>query len=329
LKLTERHLVNALVGLCKVTRFWPSDLHNLGYKVHSIEQPFSNSKGVGITPDVILSNFKRNYAFVTECKSGGYVKQGQIDKYPHVTGRDVQVKALVASDDPTIFKADVMVFCVGERWPTIRLDLEENGWKWPVVGLFLGEKIQLLLNVVGEPDTDIRLRDGIPLSRSQRIPTHYVPIMSSHSTDYEIAALILPELVSRLRQGNEQFSVFELCEQLFQDMWEVIDPTEQSKIRGRVGDILHAASRAHFQGVLTRVTGSKTDIWRLTTPNDQKTEMSFYRGLRSRSRRFLEQLRRGGRRLDAQYTQLTPEDVQKEIERRQADAGHHSSGGPS
>jgi hypothetical protein len=330
LTLTERHLVNAIVGLCKATKFWPRDLHDLGYKVHSIEQAFTNSQGTPVTPDIIVVSEPRNHAIVFECKSGGYVKASQIEKYPHITDRDINVKALVPTSDPGGFRADVAIFCLEEKFPSVRVDLETEAWPCPVIGLAPQKSITLLMNAIREFETDARFRNGIQLTSQHRIPTHYVPLMSSHATDYEVASSIMPHLVATLRQGITEFTVLDLCIQVFKDMWDVIDPAEQQKMGHRVSTVLTLASKTDMRSTLKRLQGTKLDQrWTMETPADPKNDLAFYRGLRARTRRLLERLRKGGSKLDNHYTQLTPEDVMNELERRSRNESDDPQGSPS
>jgi hypothetical protein len=93
--LNELEQINAVVGLTMKIEGWPSTLADLGYVLDRIElkfkipDPTRPGLSIYINPDLLFVSDVRNLSLITELKSGRFQDFEQLDRFMHITPKDL------------------------------------------------------------------------------------------------------------------------------------------------------------------------------------------------------------------------------------------------
>lgn len=86
---THTLLINMVIGMCEESKDWPHPLHDLWYRVKSIERVLITKRGERATPDLVIVSKKTHHVLVIECKSKNRVNAEQDRRYGDLEARSV------------------------------------------------------------------------------------------------------------------------------------------------------------------------------------------------------------------------------------------------
>jgi hypothetical protein len=205
--------VNAIIGLLKRDRQWPSALYELGYRLTMIEQPII-VPGVGtVEVDTICLNRVKNHAILWECKAGRTLGEKQARVYSAIKAEDVQRTGNVTFPRPDSATIDVVYCCLSENAKGISESFQQLALALPVISL--GNKAELFSGQIRAVDVQKRFMAGIDLPPLEDVPRFL--LANTQTPKVDLARLLFPTLVSLLRKQVGKVSVRLVLEETFND----------------------------------------------------------------------------------------------------------------
>lgn len=287
-------LLNGFVGFANRLAGWPDFLSKEGYILYWVGPSYMLSDGRKVNPDLLFVSARLNHSLIVECKSGVTADAAQLQTLRATTKDDLIHKAQVTFQAPHTATFDIAIGCYSQHSTALTKTLDKAGLVFPllVIDCSAGQ-VSLRDGVLNSKPISALLEKGVELD-SDYWPVQFIPYDET-SDDAEIAACIIPNIVSTMRSGAPHLDVTDIL----RDTCPVSDrlhPTEETQIARRVRSVLRSAASGEFRGLLRPIGGGRYhDKWLVS--DSIKTggipKRVGPRSLNKRTSDFISRLRKG------------------------------------
>ena len=293
---THAHLTSAVIHMCIPTQAWPSDLHDAGYRLYWVERKIRVTTDKHVVVDLYLYASNWNHALLFECKAGANIDDDQLDRFQHLSSRNVIEDGRVGADLST-FTYDVCYVCFGEYSERIAKGLTGTGF--PLLALF-ERQMCLIGGSFTHSHTAKIFSSAIPLDR-HKTPTGFFPFDLS-SPRFKVADVVITQLIAYMARNEGIFEtrmMLDKCHPLLSKF----DPRAISQLTRIVNEVLREASQNEFRAYVRRSGGSRggqATGWEIVdSPNryPEPTRTNRWKGLRTAKAALIERLRTGEERI--------------------------------
>lgn len=219
--------LNLIIAMCQGDSQVPRVLHDNGYMVWWVEQPFRSSDDSVVKPEILTASSHVRHAIMWEWKSGGNLDQGQLGRYLAVRPEDVAQGAWVEPQAcERVGPAVVVPDGLGSRCSGLLAE-----WEMEAPLLELSDtQIRLSASRFGIPELDGPLQQGLSI---RRIPVSYVPF-DRDAPDYVIVEHLMRLVLQTMWQRRPRL---ELGEAIFRT-WRVLAPSMRGELDKRMGQLM-------------------------------------------------------------------------------------------
>jgi hypothetical protein len=281
-------MLNLWIGLAEGVAGLPSDIHYLGYRVHSIEGRFPNQDNDLVHPEVTLVSAPEEHTLLVESKSGKNTDADQLDRYARIDGSDLVQRAYIAPDGAKAH--DVTIVGDEQHEATLAKGIADGGHSFPLL-LATATGLALRLNDFEVASLTATFTPELAIDWTQS-PTAFVPI-DGESQVWEAAAIVLPAVVSQMTIGATSVLVTQLAMNVCPLTWKLLGTPGRQAISAKVASVLEEAGANEFAGILkwdSQGVG-KVDIERGLPTEDQAAYTRMMKDLGKRTGDLVGRLR--------------------------------------
>ena len=268
MKLTELDQLNAIIGLSKRIKGWPSTLADLGYVLERVElkikkpDPARAGISIEVTPDILFVADERNFSFIVELKSGRLQDFIQLDKLVDVTPIElVRYGRLVLSNPANVVRHGISVAeVINDEFLSEYLDeFERVGHRATLIGIST-DVIKSYYGDLVDSKLDKEFKDGISINDAYR-PTRLVRLLPTASDKYAIVRAVVDAFTEAWINNERSTTTTQISERVFKGVWGVIDTWAQRQFLREARDVLIDMEQTEFSRYLRPVPGH--DEWKL------------------------------------------------------------------
>jgi len=235
-----------VIGLCKGSAELPKDLLKLGYIIHYIEYPFTNSSGEQVKPEIIIKSFHSKNTLLFEFKTGESIDLNQLQRYSRVTLEDIKQRAWVETQCLGTF--DIVYLCLSDKLTEIVKGFKSSSFQPPLLS-YDRSIMKLALNNFKEERLNVLFKKGIAV-KFDLIPTDFVPF-HQESRDWEFAEALIPIVIQCMLNNESRIVLESVCKELI-PQWNNLSHFEQSLYENKILDLINLASIHDFKDYLLR-----------------------------------------------------------------------------
>lgn len=241
-------MLNLWIGLCRGAPGLPRDLRDLGYDAGAIEHQFKTGAKHAVQPELIAASEQIEHAILLETKQGRNVVAEQLDRYASVTSQDLVQRAKQPPD--ACKNWDVTILGRERHEGDLVKGLQQSGHSFPFL-VATGTGLALKANQFSDARVTAVFQPELEVD-FELVPT-FVPV-DKESTDAEIAHVVLPLVLTYMKQRVPKISIALIAEGTCRLTWPVIGTAGQKDLRAAVKRVLQEAAKQEFWDWLS-VTG--------------------------------------------------------------------------
>ena len=227
-------MTNIFIGLFSknpLLRPYSLKIHNLGYKIHSIEPSFK-SKGKIINPEAIAYSDNRNHALLTEWTAANSLsdeKEKQIRRYLLVDSDDLRKIGSANVDFNANGSCSLWVTVLPDSLQTFQNIFDNtNSGRLVLCSFYQLPTGEHCIEFHSGNISDTELSSIISTNmKFKRIPEGYLPIPIEDLKDPRVSDSVIQQVITFLIRENYEFSVEDICESMI-EIWNYL-PTEKRK----------------------------------------------------------------------------------------------------
>jgi hypothetical protein len=268
MKLTELDQLNAVIGLSKRIKGWPSTLADLGYVLERIElkikkpDPARAGISIEVTPDILFVADERNSSFIAELKSGRLQDFIQLNKLVDVSPIElVRYGRLVLSNPANVVRHRISVAeIINDDFLSEYLEEFSRVSHRATLIAISTDVIKSHYGELVDSKLDKEFKDGIPTNDAYR-PTRLVRLLPTSSDKYAIIRSVVDAFTEAWISNERSITTTQISERVFKGVWGVIDTWAQGQFLKEARDVLKDMEQTEFSRYLRPVSGH--DEWKL------------------------------------------------------------------
>jgi hypothetical protein len=289
-------MLNVWIGMCKGIKGLPRDLRDLGYQDFTIEYKFTNVHGEVVMPELIIGSEKLSHTILLEWKSGADFEDNQLRRYNGITHDDLVSKAFLEKNVCLFF--NVCVLGKDEFKSRLEIGLDKGSFIFPFI-VCSPNSMTLVKNSFDRKEVDSVFQPSLVIDL-EIAPTNLIPY-NEESSDWEIADVIMPHVISLMIKREPNFTLDSLCSETLR-MWESIASEKQNQIKNKVERVVVEAAKNEFRryigrnkGLQSRTHSSTWDIKRNPLDVTSSRRSKEFKDLQKLQRSFIVGLKTGKR----------------------------------
>jgi hypothetical protein len=268
MNLTELDQLNAIIGLSRRIKGWPSTLADLGYVLERVElkikkpDPARPGISIEVTPDILFLADERNFSFVVELKSGHLQDFIQLDKLVEVTPIEmVRYGRIVLSDMANVIHHKISVGeVINEEFLSEYLDeFQRVGHKATLICIS-NDVIKSHHGTLNDAKLDKEFKSGILISDAYR-PTRLIVVLPTTSDKYTVTRTVVEAFKETWINNERSVTTGQLAQNIFKGIWGVVDNWAREQFLKEARAVLKDMEQTEFNRYLRPAPGS--DEWKI------------------------------------------------------------------
>lgn len=251
--------MNAVLSLAFNLESYPNHLYKAGYSISLIEPRLSVDGG--INPDILFMSETRG--LFAECKGATFYIGANLEKYDQITLRHLVEKGIDISTE--LLELDVGIFGK-ENLEFLKERLESQGIDYPQV--ILNHVIQ---KKYGRDFKDPRLQSLFSIPVEIKGKPLNVMRFAPDSSLKKIAPYVFQTLISRILNGNTEFTTRELAGETLGEIREYLDSQLVKALSSKMGEFLRTCRKTHLRKYLSK----DGETWRIRVNDHWKSRNRF------------------------------------------------------
>jgi hypothetical protein len=268
MNLTELDQLNAIIGLSRRIKGWPSTLADLGYVLERVElkikkpDPARAGVSIEVTPDILFLADERNFSFIVELKSGHLQDFAQLDKLVGVTPVElVRYGRIVLTNTANVVSHKISVAeVINEEFLSEYLDEFKRVSHVATLICISSDVIKSHHGTLIDARLDKELKDGIPIDDAYR-PTRLIRFLPTISDKYATVKAVVDAFTEAWINNERSLTTEQIAQKVFKDLWGVIDNWARDQFLRESRNVLRDMEQTEFSRYLRPVPS--TDEWKI------------------------------------------------------------------